>query len=66
MTSRLLTITPAQPIARRKLTRVEFAQLMLDQDGGTRLAEPLRLFESSRDADVRAAAVCANPEEAEP
>jgi hypothetical protein len=33
MTSRLPTITPVQPLARRKLSRVEFAQLMLDQEG---------------------------------
>ena len=33
MTSRIPAAKPVQPIARRKLTRVEFAQLMLDQDG---------------------------------
>lgn len=33
MTSRIPKATPVQPLARRKLTRVEFAQLMLDQNG---------------------------------
>lgn len=33
MTSRIPVTKLVQPIARRKLTRVEFAQLMLDQDG---------------------------------
>lgn len=33
MTSRLPQLTPVAPLPRRKLTRVEFAQLMLDQEG---------------------------------
>ena len=33
MTPRVPQTTPVPPLARRKLTRIEFAQLMLDQNG---------------------------------
>ena len=33
MTQRVPQPTPLAPLARRKLTRIEFAQLMLDQEG---------------------------------